>query len=607
MAQANFKDGTPLYAADLNNAVNTRLDLSAGAVNTVQGQVSYASTAAVQMPRLTTTQRDALYTSTFLAGLPDAGRGLYFWNISINQMQIWDGNQWTVAGSGTTNESADGTTVTTVGPTIVNAYNEQFSLNSNQQVVANGVADTTTSFVTELYYHDHLVYQKNTANQWWYKAHAADAWTSCPDPTATGVQAERIADYYDRMGTSISPNWTNWDLPSAHVTAMQYCGLMWARYGIYTPGDYGTATIDALKAAGIKFTSNICQDNGINHFTSGEMATWASSSISGYGSSLIAFEGPNECNTQNQGYVSSDGSNTLDTNSTGAAGVNAAKFMVDLKNVIRAAPGGGSIPIINFSLSGADSGWSSYVTNAGDLSATCDYGNWHAYCQVNGYAVQPFAADNGPPSAISSAQRNVPGKGVFLTEWGISPIGQAYEQAAPEGGGKIALNTFFDAQVKARQLGVPVYSAIFSLFDVTGEGFGIMNTDGTSRQKVADYLHNQYQIIQDTGATARTFTPGNLNYTVQGLPANGNHLLYACSNGDFLIGINNEDAVTDSAGNNVTPTAQNVTIIFGSPMKTVSVWDPVISGTVARQSLSNASQVQLTLQGYVKWIRITPN
>ena len=88
------------------------------------------------------------------------------------------------------NESADTTTILTVGPTITNSIGEIWAFNGSAQVVVNGVADTGTSGVIKLYYTyaftPHRVYQKNNSNNWFYKAVSSDGWTADADPTSDG-------------------------------------------------------------------------------------------------------------------------------------------------------------------------------------------------------------------------------------------------------------------------------------------------------------------------------------------------------------------------------------------------------------------------------------
>lgn len=80
-------------------------------------------------------------------------------------------------------ESADRTSVSSVGPTIVNSIGESFAINSGAIITVNGTPDGTTANVVRLYYRNHLVFQQNAALNWWSKSLAQDTWVSTTDPT----------------------------------------------------------------------------------------------------------------------------------------------------------------------------------------------------------------------------------------------------------------------------------------------------------------------------------------------------------------------------------------------------------------------------------------
>jgi hypothetical protein len=83
-------------------------------------------------------------------------------------------------------ESAQNTTVTTVGPVIHDASLEAFTLTSGGQVAVNGVVDTTTSQVILLIYFNHLVYQENQVGNFYSKSISTDAWSApTGDPRTT--------------------------------------------------------------------------------------------------------------------------------------------------------------------------------------------------------------------------------------------------------------------------------------------------------------------------------------------------------------------------------------------------------------------------------------
>lgn len=95
-------------------------------------------------------------------------------------------------------ESVEATTVTTAGP-IINASPTMgvagngllFALVTSStsppfQITRNGVLDTITGNVTELYYHNHTCYQVNTSNAWYLWNTTSNAWAVTTNPIPTG-------------------------------------------------------------------------------------------------------------------------------------------------------------------------------------------------------------------------------------------------------------------------------------------------------------------------------------------------------------------------------------------------------------------------------------
>ena len=88
-------------------------------------------------------------------------------------------------------ESAQGTTVTTLNtPAIIDSTLEAWTMvnvgsSRGVQVACNGVTDTVTGSVTMLLYYNHLLYQENSAGNFYYKSKSSDAWTGpVTDPRA---------------------------------------------------------------------------------------------------------------------------------------------------------------------------------------------------------------------------------------------------------------------------------------------------------------------------------------------------------------------------------------------------------------------------------------
>ncbi|HBK08186.1 MAG TPA: hypothetical protein DDZ81_20430 [Acetobacteraceae bacterium] len=73
-------------------------------------------------------------------------------------------------------QSADNTVIYYGSGTITDAYGNVWSIDSAGQVTIDGVADPTTSHVSELAYVNGLVWQANNQGLWWSKASPTAAW-----------------------------------------------------------------------------------------------------------------------------------------------------------------------------------------------------------------------------------------------------------------------------------------------------------------------------------------------------------------------------------------------------------------------------------------------
>lgn len=90
-------------------------------------------------------------------------------------------------------ESANNSTVVTVGPVLVDATGEQFALNAAGQVTVNGSPDTSTSNVKALAYVSHTVWQENTANTWYSKTISTGSWSPPTGTTTSPLPPESLA------------------------------------------------------------------------------------------------------------------------------------------------------------------------------------------------------------------------------------------------------------------------------------------------------------------------------------------------------------------------------------------------------------------------------
>lgn len=158
---------------------------------------------------------------------------LYYTNHTAYQMN--SSNAWfgpiTASSTGSavadprpSTESGQGTFVTTVGPTLINATGQAFAITSGKQVSVNTVTDGTTGNVVGLLYWNHNVYQRVGVNNnsetvpynydyydWYNKSLAANPWTGpvCDPRLPTPASFINItASPYNAVGNGSTDNQT---------------------------------------------------------------------------------------------------------------------------------------------------------------------------------------------------------------------------------------------------------------------------------------------------------------------------------------------------------------------------------------------------------------
>jgi hypothetical protein len=157
--------------------------------------------------------------------------------------------------------------------------------------------------------------------------------------------------------------------------------------------------------------------------------------------------------------------------------------------------------------------------------------------------------------------------------------------------GKDILNGFMNAWNEG-------FSAIcvYTLYPF-GDGNEIYNGPGSPKAS-ATYIHNFTTVLKDTGAAAKTFTTGPLNYALNGLPSTAKSLLFEKSNGTFELVIwNNVTNWNKASGTPIAVNPTTVAVNFGGPHGTVNVYDPT-SGTAAVATASNANAMNISLADY---------
>ena len=239
------------------------------------------------------------------------------------------------------------------------------------------------------------------------------------------------------------------------------------------------------------------------------------------------------------------------------------------------------LPVINMSFGSgwtAANNWQGDYDKVGDLSAYANYGNAHTYPNPGQTPDDAIQMINGL-SKLAAVSRPV-----ITTEIGWDNPTFTQSQTA-QYVVDAALDGIKDGDVKLYY---------YSLFDDGSGQFGLMNQNGTPKP-ASTALHDLTTLLADTGASAATFAPGSLTFTLTGNQNTDNTLLFQKSNGSDWLALWNE-----------TTAAHTVTLTLGSTASQILVFDPV-KGTSSIASASNAKTISVSLDGDPLLIEVIPS
>lgn len=134
-----------------------------------------------------------------------------------NPLTVTAVSVWQKPASGA--ESADKTTVTTVGPTIIDAGGTTFAISAGAQILINGTADTTTSNVIELAYVSHVLWQENAAGNWYNYLGTPGSYGGPTTTSPLNVSGTGKTSPPTPLSGSVTPQtWASYDQNFAGVT-----------------------------------------------------------------------------------------------------------------------------------------------------------------------------------------------------------------------------------------------------------------------------------------------------------------------------------------------------------------------------------------------------
>lgn len=247
--------------------------------------------------------------------------------------------------------------------------------------------------------------------------------------------------------------------------------------------------------------------------------------------------------------------------------------------------------------------WNQSFTDVGDLSGYLNFANAHPYPAGLAPGASGFI-DN----FLLQAAKVAGTKPVSLSESG-------YHYAFNQTEGHPGVNENVGAKYTNRMLfeyfrrGVK-RTHLYELFDVLPhdnvdiqKSFGLCRNDGTERPAFTA-LKNLLVLFLDTPPVG--WGPGNLSYAISGGDADLRKMLFAKSNGKFLLAMWVEKSSWNrSAKNELTVGAQSVTVSFPKSVSSVSFYMPKDSAT-ASATYTDTSSVSVNVPDHVTVLEITP-
>jgi hypothetical protein len=396
----------------------------------------------------------------------------------------------------------------------------------------------------------------------------------------TAVQAEIFIDSIG-VNTHLDFTGSSYSNITTVETAINYLGVKTVRDSANSTADLGATGLwqQVANATGAKFDAYLGEGSVATMVTGlANAVTLAHQGI------LTSIEGGNE---EDQGYAASLGNSLAQT----------AAYQQTVYTTAHSL----GLSAINMSFG---TGWSKATGDygtVGDLASVTDYANDHVY----------FGTGNSPLSTIqmlnSDAELAAGGKTVINSEMGWYTTASTTDSS----------NVTVDVQAKYMSDGLlDAYQAgdaktyLYELLDESGSGtnseanFGLFHTDGTPKP-AATALHNLTTLLEDTGSTATSFTPGTLSYQLSGTIGTDHSMLMEKSDGTYWLAIWNEARLSGpTSPTEISVANHTVTLSLASAAASVTVYDPM-SGTTAVETVDNTQTISVAVPDHPVLVEIS--
>ena len=196
-----------------------------------------------------------------------------------------------------------------------------------------------------------------------------------------------------------------------------------------------------------------------------------------------------------------------------------------LPPAIKSSPILRNIPV--YDLTSGNSGAARTQLGLDAIAGHADVANAHVYPSGTGSILQElkneFAGEY--PGLPASTPR-------VITEFGYTTANGISETQKET----LTLNGYLDAYKN----GVAKSFVYVMADEVDWPGYGLFESDQSTPHELATGMHNLTSILNDGGSSAKTFSSGTLNYTVAGMPSQGQSMLMQKSSGAFDLALWND-------------------------------------------------------------------
>ena len=497
---------------------------------------------------------------------------------------------------------------------IVDSRGNIWTINVNQQVAINGIVDTTTANVAYLAYVNGVMWRAvgtATTSISWYSnaALAAGSWMAGSNPLPSGYNfplntsiAYRNNDVLSTFGVNCSLNAANGSPVTSNgatvASLMNQLKCTLLRWPVVNGGVDSVASSLAASLPTIRVCYQVMLGNSWDFNGSGAGGT-PNSVVSNLTNGLATWGSINR-------FFAVEGQQEVNVNDSNATVSNWVAGTTGFVNAVRSQSAWVDVPCVSLSIGNAPN--TSIQNQIGNLvtQSGVNWANIHFYPSngIDASSLYPTGTNWLSQDFAASA----PGRTGLVSEFGYASYSDLYAPnlnnswCTPAAGAKMTAGAYLTGYYFGS-----AGSFFYSLTNENGRGYGLFNNSSGSPFSMTSYWIQFLDFMYDNGATASTFSPGSLPFTLSysGSGTQPFCMITADSSGNYYVILWNNDAVQTGSlpPADVTPSANNTTVTFPTVYSAVT-YDFITNSTVSLGS--SVSTATLAIQGYPKIIKVTP-